>query len=305
MQCWEILCYYLTNEYRGSASSLTTLISTENNMTQLLDDIWGYYTLERMIVLKIVKNLLIFYKVPHHPYYKEYKEIVDKIGLDKLKESYLKQLEHLINEQPPHKLTAREFFNYQVKLVNWSERNAREIIEVTQILLILCDHKHLNVEDIKRIFQCLRQNSFGRQQAYFSSTNALHAELSLRLAYAEVAIFLKCLDFSEAETDSKICLELYKSWDRDVTRMWHHPENGPILLAWMIMQIRFCNAADNDEQLLRCRQMGKRAVDLNCFKYMRDVVSSPLFSVSFFLKSICFIFHFLYFVTCISTRMTL
>ncbi|TMW39207.1 hypothetical protein DOY81_015713, partial [Sarcophaga bullata] len=185
LQCWEILCYYLTNEYRGSASSLTTFISTENNMTQLLDDIWGYYTLERMIVLKIVKNLLIFYKVPNHPYYKEYKEIVDKIGLDKLRESYLKQLEYLINEQPPHKLTAREFFNYQAKLVNWSERNAREIIEVTQILLILCDHKHLNVEEIKRIFQCFRQHSFGRQQAYFSSANPLHAELSLRLAYAE------------------------------------------------------------------------------------------------------------------------
>ncbi|TMW41442.1 hypothetical protein DOY81_013475 [Sarcophaga bullata] len=206
LQCWEILCYYLTNEYRGSASSLTTFISTENNMTQLLDDIWGYYTLERMIVLKIVKNLLIFYKVPNHPYYKEYKEIVDKIGLDKLRESYLKQLEYLINEQPPHKLTAREFFNYQAKLVNWSERNAREIIEVTQILLILCDHKHLNVEEIKRIFQCFRQHSFGRQQAYFSSANPLHAELSLRLAYAEVAIFLKCLDFSGGEADSNTCI---------------------------------------------------------------------------------------------------
>ncbi|TMW39569.1 hypothetical protein DOY81_015351, partial [Sarcophaga bullata] len=72
-------------------------------------------------------------------------------------------------------------------------------------------------------------------------------------------------------------MELYKSLDRDVTRMWHHPENGPILLSWMIMQIRCCNAAENDQQLLRCRQMGKRAVDLNCFKYMHDLVSSSLF----------------------------
>ncbi|KNC21791.1 hypothetical protein FF38_03233 [Lucilia cuprina] len=277
LQCWEILCYYLANEYRGSASSLTSLISTENNMTQLLDDIWGYYTLERMIVLKIVKNLLIFYKVPNHPYHNEYKEIVDKIGLDKLKESYMKQLEHLINEQPPQKLTAREFFNYQAKLVNWSERNAREIIEVLQILLILCDHKHLSVAEITRLFNCFKQHSFGRQQAYLSSSNSLHAELFLRLAYSEVAILLKCFDFKDAQASSKICHEIYESLDKDLTRMCHHPENGPILLSWMMLQIRCCNAAENDEKLLRCQQMGKRAMDLKCFNYLHSLISSPLF----------------------------
>lgn len=250
-------------------------------MTQLLDDIWGYYTLERMIVLKIVKNLLIFIKVPNHPYHHEYKQIVDKIGLDKLRESYLKQLEHLINEHPPQKLTSREFFNFQAKLVNWSERNAREIIEVLNILLLLCDHKHLSVEEIKRLFHCFKQHSFGRQQAYLSSSNPLHTELFTRLAYVEVAVFLKCLDYPDPLTSSKVCQELYKTLDRDVTRMCHDPENGPILLAWMLLQIRCCNAAENDEQLLRCRQMGKRAVDLKCFNYLHSLLCNPIFKVSF------------------------
>lgn len=260
-------------------------------MTQLLDDIWGYYTLERMIVLKIVKNLLIFYKVPNHPYHNEYKELVDKIGLDKLKESYMKQLEHLINEQPPQKLTAREFFNYQAKLVNWSERNAREIIEVLQILLILCDHKHLTVSEIKRLFNCFRQHSFGRQQAYLSSSNSLHVELILRLAYSEVAVLLKCFDFKNPETSAKICQDIYESLDKDLTRLCHHPENGPILLSWMMLQIRCCNAAENHEQLLRCQQMGKRAVDLNCFQYMHSLISSPLFKVGW-RKFIIYLIYF-------------
>lgn len=258
-------------------------------MTQLLDDIWGYYTLERMIVLKIVKNLLIFYKVPNHPYHNEYKEIVDKISLDKLRESYMKQLEHLTNEQPPQKLTTREFFNYQAKLVNWSERNAREIIEVLQILLILCDHKHLSVPEIKRLFNCFKQHSFGRQQPYLSTSNSLHAELFLRLAYSEVAIFLKCLDFKDAQASTKTCHEIYESLDKDLARMCHHPENGPILLAWMMLQIRCCNAAENDKQLLRCQQMGKKSLDLKCFNYLHSLISSPLFRVGE--KIICFYFE--------------
>ncbi|XP_061392564.1 nucleoporin Nup188 [Musca vetustissima] len=279
VQCWEILCFYLANEYRGSASSLTTLISTENNMTQLLDDIWGYYTLERLIVLKIVKNLLIFYRVPNHPYHNEYKQIVNKIGMDKLRESYIKQLEHLINEAPPHKLTNREFFNYQSKLVNWSERNAREIIEVSHIIILLCDHRHFNAQEIKRLFNCFKQHSFGRQQSYLNaSANALHFELLTRLAYAELALFLKCLDFKRDSGDSKpLANSVFKELDKDVTGMCHHPENGPMLMSWMLMQIQYTDAAENEEHLMRCRKMGKRAVDLNCFKFLHDLLSNSMF----------------------------
>ncbi|XP_075165428.1 nuclear pore complex protein Nup188 [Haematobia irritans] len=277
MQCWEILCFYLANEYRGSASSLTNLISTENNMTQLLDDIWGYYTLERMIVLKIVKNLLIFYRVPNHPYHNEYKEIVNKIGMDKLKESYIKQLEHLINEVPPQKLTNREFFNYQAKLINWSERNSREIIEVSHIVLLLCDHKHFTVGEIKSLFNSFKQHSFGRQQTYLNSANSLHSELLTRMAYVELCIFLKCVDLKPDQNAGQLAKDIYNALDRDITSMFHHPENGPMLLAWMMLQIQHTDAADNEEKLLLCRKMGKRAVDLNCFKYMHDLVSSQMF----------------------------
>lgn len=250
-------------------------------MTQLLDDIWGYYTLERMIVLKIVKNLLIFYRIPNHPYHNEYKEIVNKISMDKLRESYIKQLEHLVNEVPPQKLTNREFFNYQAKLVNWSERNAREIVEVSHIILLLCDHKHFNINEIKTLFNCFKQHSFGRQQAYLSaSSNALHSELITRLAYVELAIVLKCLDLNTDQTVKDLANDMFNALDKDITSMCHHPENGPMLLAWMIFQIQYTDAAENEDRLLRCRKMGKRAVDLNCFKFMHELISNNMFKVS-------------------------
>uniref|UniRef100_A0A1A9X3K7 Nucleoporin NUP188 n=1 Tax=Glossina brevipalpis TaxID=37001 RepID=A0A1A9X3K7_9MUSC len=277
VQCWEILCYYLTNEYRGTASSLASLISTENNMTKLLDDIWGYYTLERMIVLKIVKNLLIFYNIPNHPYYKEYKEIVDKIGMDKLKKSYLEQLDYLINEVPPTKLKAGEFFDYHQKLINWSERNAREITEVSHILLLICEHMPMEFADIKYLFSCFKQHSFGRQQIYLNTGNSLHTELLSRLTYSELSLFLKCIDLEQSEQSRQLANDIISSLDKEVTRMCHNPENGPLLLAWMLLHIRYTDASENDQQLLRCRQMGKRALNLNCFLYLNNMISSPIF----------------------------
>ncbi|KAI9577792.1 hypothetical protein GQX74_010979 [Glossina fuscipes] len=63
----------------------------------------------------------------------------------------------------------------------------------------------------------------------------------------------------------------------DVTRMCHNPEYGPLLLTSMLVNIRYTNASENDQQLLCCRQMGKRALDLNCFSYIHDMIASSIF----------------------------
>ncbi|XP_053962764.1 nucleoporin Nup188 [Anastrepha ludens] len=274
-QCWEILCYYLTNEYRGSASSLTSHISSESNMSKLLDDIWGYYTLERMIVLKIVKNLLLFYKVPNHPYHAQYKEILNKITLQKLRDSYLNQLEQLINEYPPIQLANGEFFDYHTRLIVWSEGNAREINEVIHILMLICEHLPFELKHIEKVFNCFRQHTFGRQQSYLDVGKPLHNELITRLAYSETILLLKCIDLDDTATT--LALNIIDSLDKEIMRMYHSPENGPLLLAWMLLKIRFTKAIEDAETFLPCQLMGKRAIDLRCFEYLHNLLTCTMF----------------------------
>ncbi|XP_023179391.2 nucleoporin NUP188 homolog isoform X2 [Drosophila hydei] len=273
-QCWEILCYYLTKEYRGSASLLTQLISTETNMTKLLEDIRHYYSLERMIVLKIVKNLLVFYLVPNHPYYVEYREVVDKITLERLLDSYLNQLDSLINELPPRKLLSGEGFHCTDRLINWSERNARETNEVLHILLLISEHKNLNLTQIKRLFSTIKQHSFGRIQNYLSETNLYHKELIKNLTYSELMLLLKCLDSDNGELIEQIIDELHV----DISSMHHRPEHGPLLLVWMLLRLRGTNDADDASSLLRCRQLGKRAVELKCFELLHSIATHAMFA---------------------------
>ncbi|XP_037942076.1 nucleoporin NUP188-like [Teleopsis dalmanni] len=275
-QCWEILCYYLQNEYRGSASLLTVLLSTETNMSKLLDNIWGYYTLQRMIILKIVKNLFIYFKVPSHPYHHEYEKVVEHISIEKLQKSYLKQLEFLINEKPPGKLASREFFNFNEKLIKWSERNAREINEVLHILLLISEQLPFTLEQIKILFECFKQHAFGRQQQYFVSNNGLHQELIQRITYSELILFLKCVDFNDVEKCKDIACEVIDVLADDIERMYHRPENGPMLLAWMLLNFRFKNAAENLESSRKFRLFGKRAIDLECFKYLRSMLTNEM-----------------------------
>ena len=195
-QCWEILCFYLTNEYRGRASSLTTLTSTETNITKLLEDIWGYYTLERMIVLKIVKNLLEFYENRDNPYHAQYKFILDKITFDRLKTSYIDQFEYLVKESPPHRLTTGEFLNSQTKLIDWNERNCRETIEILHILLLIVNYTDMKSSELKRIFECFQLHSFGKTQRYLVDRD-IHNQLKNKIMYCEIALFIRCIDVAQ------------------------------------------------------------------------------------------------------------
>ncbi|KAG5676439.1 hypothetical protein PVAND_006277 [Polypedilum vanderplanki] len=97
-QSYKILCYYLENEYRGSASSLQNFVSNESLMIKLLNDIWFYYTLERMVLLKVVKCVLEYHESPDHPYREAFKAIVDKIGLAVLRKSYIEQFEMILKD---------------------------------------------------------------------------------------------------------------------------------------------------------------------------------------------------------------
>ncbi|EDW02316.1 nucleoporin Nup188 [Drosophila grimshawi] len=277
-QCWEILCYYLTKEYRGSASLLTQLISNETNMMKLLEDIRHYYSLERMIVLKILKNVLVFYKVPNHPYHNEYREVVDKLTLPRIVDSYLNQLDSLINELPPRKLLAGESFHCTAILTNWSERNARETNEVLHILLLLSEHKPMDLGHIKRLFATIKQHSFGHLQNHLNKDNLYHKALIENITYSELVLLLKCLDFEQPGDNAKLIEQLVKDLHGEITNMDHRPEHGPLLLTWMMLRLRGTNDADDASSLLRCRQLGKRAVELKCFVQLHAIVTHAMFA---------------------------
>ncbi|KAH8292589.1 hypothetical protein KR018_009705, partial [Drosophila ironensis] len=276
-QCWDILCYYLTHEYRGTASLLTQLISTETGMAKLHEDIRHYYSLERMIVLKIVKNLLLFHRVPHHPYQQQYLAVVERLTLPRLRDSYLEQLESLIAEMPPRKLMAGECFHSVERLVAWSERNAREIVEVLHILLLLAEHLPMGLAQIKRIFNACKQHSFGRMQSYLDDGVPYHRDLVRSLGFAELVLLLKCWDFERPEEQAELIAKLSDELQAEIALMHHRPEHGPVLLAWMMMRLRGTNDAEDAASLLRCRQFGKRALDLRCFEQLNELVAHPMY----------------------------
>lgn len=194
-QTWNIFCGYLQNEYNGSIELLLNYLKTETNTIKLLKSIWDYQSLERMTRLKIVRNLLEFYKSPKNPFADEYKQIVSEIGLPQLRKSFIAQLTRMIKADPPYKYSHAELFNVHSKLVSWTERKLRETGEILQILLLIVERDNILASEFRALVELFKSHSFGRQQPYLDLTNnKLHKDLVTKITYGEVALFMKCID---------------------------------------------------------------------------------------------------------------
>lgn len=196
LQAWDILCYYLVYEYRGSANSLSNLISIEQNMMTMLESIWSHYSLERMIVLKIIKNLIEFHSNSKHPYNKQYDYVLQKIEISKIRKSLIEQFENLVNEQNPSKIS-----NTDHKIVLWSERRAREIIEILQILILIINCDGIKPQELLKLIELFKYHAFGRQHENFDQTNEVHQNLKRKICYSEIGLFLVAMNCEKNTTN--------------------------------------------------------------------------------------------------------
>jgi len=275
-QSYDILCFYLVNEYRGSASSLQTFVSSESMMIKLLTDIWFYYSLERMTLLKITKCIIEFHESKEHPYSEAFRGVLGKIGFDKLRKSYINQFEILVKEVQQMKFLSGDIFNSQQKLTAWSERKHREINEILQIIVLICHNDGIKPDEVVKLVELYKQHSFGKHNQFLSTTNSFHNDLIQKVTYNELAVLMIGLSTSNLESFDWV-LEVVNKLDDKITSMHHYAEHGPILLSWMLLKFASKTNDSTTDHYATFGKLGARAVQLNVFDFLHKMLTHRLF----------------------------
>lgn len=274
-QTYEILCNYLVNEYRGPASSLYNFMLSESLMIKLLNDIWSYYSLERMVMLKMVKCIVEFFQSSDHPYHNAFDAIVTQIGLGKMKKSYIDQLEILIKETKQNVFHNVDIFNSQQKLQMWEERKFREINEILQIIMICCHYEKLTVSEVEKLVDLFKFHSFGKQNQFFSSTNPFQVELMQKVTYNEICLLMTILSTSNPE--SLTWMNQVIELDEKFLALHHYPEHGPILLSWMLFKFLAKSNENSTDHYAVYGKLGTRSVQLGVFQFLYEMISHKMF----------------------------
>lgn len=276
-QTYEILCYYLVNEYRGSAGSLQNFVSSESLMIKLLSDIWIYYSLERTVLLKVTKCIIEYQDSPDHPYQEAFKSVVEKIGFEKLRKSYINQFEALVKEVQQMKFLSGDIFNSQHKMQQWSERKHREMNDILQIVLLTCSHDSIHPEELQRLVELFKLHSFGKQNQFLSATNTFHSDLVQKVTYSEIALLSVALSTTNLKSHAWMN-EIIAKLDDTLIAMHHYPEHGTILLSWMLFKFAAKGNETTTDHFGPYGKLGSRAVQLNVFDFLQKMLSHKMFS---------------------------
>lgn len=218
-------------------------------MLKLLTDIWYYYSLERMVLLKITRNLLeFFHDAVEHPYNGVYKCILDKIGLANLRKSYIDQFEHLVKEIRPIPLQG-DIFNSPLKLQSWAERQLREMNEILQIILLTVHFDGIKAEELKKLVDLFKLHSFGKHNQIVNSTSESHNDLVRKITYSEIALLLVALNTKDQDNGEWVA-QVISELEAQINGFHQYPEHGPILLMWMLFNF---HAQPNEEESNSCK----------------------------------------------------
>lgn len=278
-QSYELLCYYLVNEYRGSAASLQNFVSNESLMIKLLNDIWFYYSLERMVLLKVVKCVLENHESNNHPYRQAFKVIIENIGMSNIRKSFIDQFETVLKDVHHSKYLTGDIFNSQQKLQCWSERKHRELNEILQIIMISTYYEKMQPDEIQKMLDLFKLHSFGKQNQFLSTANSVHMDLIQRINYNEIAVLMIALSSNNVDSNTTLTKEVIDKLDGKIISMHHYQEHGPILLSWMIY--KFASKGQHlalNENYENYGKLGAKAVQLNVFDYLLKMLTHKQFT---------------------------
>lgn len=152
------MCNFLMFEYFGKIDELKSIIRYDTNVRCLIDNVWYFYTADRMFLLKSLRH--IFENIPNKQYkfYKQFDDFLKSVDIKVLWKNLMKTLDDLINEIDKDKA---QMVSSEV-LKNWINRNNREQVEVVTLLIHVIQYFTVDGSELEDILVLFLKHGFTR-----------------------------------------------------------------------------------------------------------------------------------------------
>ncbi|XP_034948667.1 nucleoporin NUP188 homolog [Chelonus insularis] len=275
---WDLTCNYMMYEYRSSAETFASQLSDLTSINVLIEELWNFYHSERITMIKCLKLMIEYRDNQNHPYQKEFADFFKTTPLESILQSSLKQIDrlkfnnisnrsHLLTEEHLYKL----YFSTLIEM--------RELLHIVTMIL----------DTIRPTsFDGVYESICGEPRRIVSTKSHEEKETVTKkleeIRQCQAACFVVILDVTkQIENDSGT--NNISSWIKNMGNSIHdileHKylrdttlEDGPLLLAWMLAN--YAIEPDNTEILNRFRPFGIRAIQLEVFKTLKNLMESEM-----------------------------
>ncbi|XP_054720648.1 nucleoporin NUP188-like [Uloborus diversus] len=240
--------------------SLQAQLLSERHMQSLLMEVWQYYFGERLYYLLILKHILSHWQDEADPYKEIYEKFLDKINKDKaVLHKIINQIEVSISTELPSKDTNGPYMT-DLLAYHWVTFILKEQYELLQLLLLYYKVIEPTISDVQKLLSVFQTHGFGLRQSFrfmFSDENQHLVDL---IGLGEHYLL----------KDEKALLELNNS----IHNLGSHQSHSPVLLCWLLIS----QCSEVPVMVKSAYKLGKSALQLDVFEYLKTAVSSPEFS---------------------------
>ncbi|KAG7310763.1 hypothetical protein JYU34_003574 [Plutella xylostella] len=275
-QLWEIVKHYLCDiSYGTPANALKNVAFVDTRPSFLLPNVWKFYYAERLYILKTLQYIIEFKNDTKHKYHEEFAKIINDIGLQKITQSLIDQLDQVISSTPPSRKIQNDFASESVR-TEWAEHNLREQLAILQCILLIVNEVPLTAQTFNKLFELFRKHSFGKRLGYSDLLDEKHRESCLNIMYIEIGIFIVVMDSCRINDQSQWIDSTKAVVEGELTTLQVNEEHGAMLLAWMMMTLQsetHCRLFENHYQ-----HFGATAMKMRVFEFLLKLLNSPVFS---------------------------
>ncbi|KAH1022918.1 hypothetical protein HUJ04_012231 [Dendroctonus ponderosae] len=263
---WSIICNFLIFDYNEKVSDLKAIVRYESNIKSIIDQLWNFYTSERMFLLKCIR--LIFEKINdiNFIYADQFNEFLEHIDLKELWSNLLKTLEYLITEISVDKTSQVS----EDTLEKWVQRNNREQVEVILLIVLVSDLKLMDGDELTDVMKLFMRHGFGRHPLFFGAGYLSRSKDVDDIKNAEIGVVLSLIH--RYWQNHGIFKMLPKEVETDLERYQVQGDNSSILFIWAVYKSTLSSGyLDYGKTVLEL------LLDKKVFKSLADCITMNLF----------------------------
>ncbi|XP_077274210.1 nuclear pore complex protein Nup188 [Temnothorax americanus] len=271
---WDLVCNFVSYEYRNCAETFASQLSDLTSIRALIDDIWNFYYSERVTLIKCLKLMIEYKDNERHPHRKEFVNFFNEILMGNLLESIRKQIEALKFVNPP----TRSQFCTEDHLHRLYNSTLIEMRELLHILTVIVHDIHIPSYEFAKFY-----GSIGGEPRRLVSTKSHEDKEAVakkveEIQYSQIALLLVTLDIDKhtgmEDWINGVGSNMREIFEHKCVRE-SSPRDGPLLLSWMLAN--YSIDPDNLDTLNRFRPFGIKAIQLDVFQYLRDMINCEMF----------------------------
>ncbi|KAM6985915.1 nucleoporin NUP188 [Aplochiton taeniatus] len=278
LQSVQILQCYLQEDYRGTRSSLKTVLQDERQSQVLLTKIADYYYEERVCLLRCVLLLLTYFQDERHPYRAEYSNCVSKLEKD-LVRNYQQQFENLFKAEAPTWETHGNLMTER-QVSRWFLQCLREQCLLLEVLFLYYAYFEMGPSDLLSFTRMFKEQGFGQRQTNRHLVDKSMDALVDRIGYFSALILVEGMDIDflhkcaledhPEQHQFSNTADVSKEMDQLLLTFGDIPHHGPVLLAWVLLR----HTLSPDQSGPVIRRIGNTSLQLGVFQYLSTMLQS-------------------------------